>query len=186
MVDPDRLLRSLDKDMDELMRDVDAVVERLGEARTPREVIAAGVGDAWNELGTLREAYDKLRQAQEFVMTGEHQWTASRSNYLDDPHASDTHIANLDIIFPDWRDKSTRLIMISGEEPDPRPWPLDPIEQLVWFFSSDARVWIPTRRQLDQLHADRRRRRNPMPAKKPKPKYPKQIHGGIVPTGAMG
>ena len=61
-------------------------------------------GSSWKELGTLREAYDKLRQAQEFVMLGEHEWTASRSNYLD-PHASDTHIANLDAIFPSWRDK---------------------------------------------------------------------------------
>ena len=86
----------------------------------------------------------------------------------------------LENIFPDWRDKSSRLIMISGEEPDPRPWPLDPIEQLVWFSSSDAQVWIPTRRQLDQLHADRQRRRNPTPAKKPKSKYPKQIHGETV------
>ena len=129
------------------------------------------------QLGTFREAYDELRQAQEFVMTGEHQWTASRSNYLDDRHASDCAISNLDTIFPDWRDKSTRLIILSGEEPDPRPWPLGPIEQFVWFSSSDAQVWIPTRRQLDQLHADRQRRRNPMPAKKPKSKYPKQIHG---------
>lgn len=152
------MLRSLSRDMDALMRDLAATVDQLGGATTPREVIAAGVGDAWNQLGGLRRQYDDLRQAQQLAMDAE--LARYQSNYLNDPHANDAWIADLDTIFPDWRDKkgATRIVVtaIGTTEPDPRPWPVDdPTEQLVW-LASNAQVWIPTHRQLDELHANRR------------------------------
>ena len=43
----DRILESLAEDMRALVDEVGAVVDRLGDARTPREVIAAGLGETW-------------------------------------------------------------------------------------------------------------------------------------------
>jgi hypothetical protein len=67
-LDPDRLLKSLSVDLVAVMEDVEAVVNRLGGARTPQEVIAAGVGDEYNRLGALRERYDQIREAQTWTL----------------------------------------------------------------------------------------------------------------------
>ena len=175
MVDPDRL-RSLSHALAGVMEDVAAAVERLGGARTPREVIAAGTADAWNELGALRDAYDQIREAQRWVVGAE--WSFSQSSYLDDPHANDHYLARLDLVFPAWNIKSTKLFVLSGPEPDPRPWPTsDPVEMLVWLSTSGAQPWVPTRRQLENLRAERRRRLNPPPKRTPPPSdSPKQQH----------
>ena len=69
-----------------------------------------------------------------------------RSNYLlDDPLATDTTLRNLDQIFPAWREPDTTHTTLSdAPQADPRPWPQDPISQLVWLATSEAQPWVPT------------------------------------------
>lgn len=177
-LDPDRLLKSLSVELDALMEDVEAVVNRLGGARTPQEVIAAGVGDEYNKLGELRERYDQLRRAQDWTLGSD--LSLTQSKFFDDPHANCARIRNLDMIFPAWRDGSTNRVVLSGVEPDPRPWPSDPVEFLFWLVTSEAEWWLPTRRQLEQLHAERARRLHPAPKvrhHRPDRPEPKQSHG---------
>ena len=117
-----RVLASLNAHLQALMDDVSAVVERLNGARTPNEVIAAGVGDAWRELFPLRQSYDKIRQGQEWTMLGRDELQNARSKYVDDPHASDAWIANLDDFFDGWRE-ADRTFRLSGDAPRRQPWP---------------------------------------------------------------
>ncbi|OMC33433.1 hypothetical protein A5739_08820 [Mycobacterium colombiense] len=160
----DALCRSLADDLAQLMDSVAAVVDELKGARTPAQVIDLGVADAWKKLPTLRTEYDRIRAAQELVMAREAEWQHAKSDrYHDDPLASDMALANLDDIFPRWRDGHTDTFVLQGEKPDPRPWPKDPVEQLVWLCTSNARPWIPTSGELDRLAGQRRRRANPMP-----------------------
>ncbi|SDC25840.1 hypothetical protein SAMN04488581_0400 [Mycolicibacterium neoaurum] len=175
--DRDRLLRSLHADMDALMADVSAVVRRLNGASTPSEAIKGGVSDAWTELGVLREAYDQIRAAQMFVIAGAYNVLSdAQSKYLDDPLASNIAIANLDDVFPAWRiPNRTHTRMSNDPPPDPRPWPLDGIEQLVWLATSGAQVWVPTLKQLGTV-ARERSRRAANPVKRGRPDRPPTPH----------
>jgi hypothetical protein len=162
--DPDGVLESLSRDFEALMTEVDAAVQRLGDARTPAEVIANNASAAWNELGVLRRSYDALRVAQSAVMASAapDAVQASRLLHLDDPLASDAMIANLDDVFPTWRQSQPRHM--DGALNDLRPWPVDDYTaELVWLSASDAEPWIPTVKQLEQLQAERRHRMNPNP-----------------------
>jgi len=103
-----------------------------------------------------------------------------RSPHVDDPLADDTHIRNLDEVFPGWRDPDTRISM-QGTPPDRRPWPTDPIEQLVWFVNGPADIWLPTTAELQRLHQQRIKRLNPTPEVQPEPHKPKQQFGVVYP-----
>jgi hypothetical protein len=157
-----RMCASLNAHLQALMDDVSAVVECLNGARTPNEVIASGVGDVWRELFPLRQSYDQIRQAQEWALLGRDELINSRSRYVDDAHASDVMIRNLDDVLPGWNQPDTTF-RISGDAPRRQPWPADPIEMLVWLAHSDAEPWIPTIVQLAELHAERHRRLHPLP-----------------------
>ncbi|SHY85547.1 Uncharacterised protein [Mycobacteroides abscessus subsp. bolletii] len=85
------------------------------------------------------------------------------SPYLVDELASDLMISNLDEVLPGWRAPQTGTIRIQGPAPDRRPWPADPIEQLVWLALSDARPWIPTITELGKLWAARKAHIDPTP-----------------------
>jgi hypothetical protein len=102
--------------------------------------------------------YDQIRIAQEWAMSGDLQFTSWRSNYiLDDPLATDIAIANLDQVFPAWREPdSTDTTFSDAPQDDPRPWPKDSLEQLIWLAASEAQPWVPTSADLSQLHAQRR------------------------------
>jgi hypothetical protein len=90
-VETDRILGYLSEALTTVMDQVADVVEHLDGARTPQQVIDAGVGDAWRELSPLRDEYDQIRTAQEWAMSGDLQLTSPRSKYLlDDPLATDT------------------------------------------------------------------------------------------------
>jgi hypothetical protein len=54
-------------------------------------------------------------------------------------------------------------VYVSGPAPDRRPWPNDPVPQFVWMITSDLRLWIPIRAEIDALHAERHRRLHPVP-----------------------
>jgi hypothetical protein len=165
--DPDNLLTILSADMDELMAEIESAVSKLKGATTPIEAINADTSTAWRELAPLRDTYDSLRHAQTLVLLDAPVMN-HRSPHIDDPLADDTHIANLDDVFPGWHDPDNRFAM-QGTPDDRRPWPADPLEQLVWFVNSPAELWIPTTSDLDALHAKRRDRLNPMPDNDPTP-----------------
>lgn len=171
----DTLLKSLARDLAALMAAIDNAVAQLDGARTPAEAITRGVEDAYRELPALRESYDLLRAAQMTVVLAADPFhvQAARSAHIDDPMASDLVLANMDAVLPGWRlpDKRNH-ITINGAMPDRRPWPLDPIEQLVWLSTSNAEVWLPTLAELDALRERRQAHVNPQP-KQPQPK-PKQ------------
>jgi hypothetical protein len=165
-VETDRILGYLSEALTTVMDQVADVVEHLDGARTPQQVIDAGVGDAWRELSPLRDEYDQIRTAQEWAMSGDLQLTSPRSKYLlDDPLATDTAIANLDDVFPAWREPdNTHSTFSTAPQTDPRPWPQDPVEQLVWLAASEAQPWVPTSTDLNWLHAERRKRADPQSA----------------------
>ena len=101
------------------------------------------------------------------------------SHYFnDDPHASRLFIRNIDSVFPGWLDGATTTFSMSGARPDPRPWPTDPVAQLVWLSSSAAEVWLPTFAQLEQLQQELHRKHNPEPAT-PQPDKRKKPVGTI-------
>ncbi|MCV7088886.1 hypothetical protein [Mycobacterium interjectum] len=170
-VHTETLLKSLAADLDDLMGHVADVVSRLHGATTPTAAIANGTADAWRELPPLREEYDDLRDAQLTVMHAADvvHIQSAQSPHLDDEMATDLAIANLDDVLPGWRGRAPAHVVISGSPPDRRPWPTDPIEQLVWLLSSTAKPWVPTLAQLYRLNEDRRKRANPTPNPTPKP-----------------
>jgi hypothetical protein len=172
LTNADRVLGSLAKDLDKLMRQVDAAVQRLQGARTPAEAIAREAADAWRELSDLRRSYDDLRTAQQGVMAVHPAHVqASRTTYWDDELTSDTQIANLDTVFPRWR--QPQLSNLDRSPIDSRPWPLgDDVAELVWLSDSAAEPWIPRLAELDRLQRDRREAANP---------NPKQV-AGLVPA----
>lgn len=162
----DRILGCLDADLADVMAKVESVVERLDGARTPQQVIDRGVGDAWRELRPLRADYDAIRAAQDWAMAGEMLHTSSRSDYwAGDPMASDCALQNLDEVWPGWKSKPVGEYSLSVAVDDPRPWPPDPVEQLVWLCTSAAQAWVPTIAELEQLGRERLQRiNNPEPA----------------------
>jgi len=182
LVDPNRLLRSLAADFDALMAELKSVVDRLGGAKSAAEAVDVGddAVDAWRGLAPLRSRYDELRAAQNFVFQHEHELLQnSRSRYIDerhvnpDPLASDLAVRNLDEVFPEWRQPDTRVTLV-GESPNRRPWPEDPVAQLVWMVTSEAQPWLPTIGQVKELHAERHRRLNPPPKTQRLSEFPKQ------------
>lgn len=171
--DPNPMLRRLNDDLSALMEDVAEVVERLGGARTVADVIAADMGPVWKELGPLRKSYDEIRRAQELALLGRSTLIDARSKWVDDDHASDAWIKNLDDVWPGWNQQD-RTIRLSGDAPRRQPWPRDETEMLVWLRNSDAKPWIPTLAQLAELHAERHRRLNPPPKPHQLSEFPKQ------------
>jgi hypothetical protein len=168
-VHTETLLESLATDLTDLMADVKTVVSRLDGATTAAAAIANGTADAWRELPQLREEYDDLRDAQLTVMHAAdfiHIQNA-QSPHIDDEMATDLALANLDELVPGWRNPAPAHISISGTIPDRRPWPTDPVEQLVWLAASNARPWVPTLAQLYRLQERRRTKDNP-PLARPK------------------
>jgi hypothetical protein len=154
---PDALLRPLSEDLDNLMGRVTEVVDRLNGATNANEAINADVADAWRELPAYRREYDDIRNTQQLLMLHDDRPPGDHtSDYVNDPLASDVVIANLDDLMPGWRGPDTRYTL-QGPPPDRRPWPNDPLEQLVWLITSPAKVWIPTDSDLTALHATRRR-----------------------------
>jgi hypothetical protein len=181
MIAPDPLLTILATDLNELFGRVRPIAAGLDGARTPTEAITIGVADVWNELTALRQTYDEIRAAQDAVMNGDDLGRGyvqmAKSSYLtdvgfDDELTTDLALANLDDVFPTWR-QSLQMGLMDRRPLDVRPWPKDdPVSRLIWLATSDAAPWIPTLAQLDELAAERRERMNPSPRQFP----------GIVPA----
>lgn len=153
------------------------LVSRLKGCHTASAIVANGDPDvlvAYQDLRRLRVEYDSVRAAQDFLMTGDPRADWHRSEWLyDDELATDLAIGNLDEIFPRWKrhqsDFSVTRIA-DGPEPDPRPWPKDKTEQLIWLVTSGATVWVPTKADLHQLserRTEERRHAGGAPSRRP-------------------
>ena len=159
--DPDALLQLLSDDLDTFMARATGVVDRLHGASTATQAITSGVADVWRELPALRTEYDDIRQTQTLMMLGLDDNPRDHvSEHIDDPMASDLTFANMDDLIPGWRQTDTTYT-VQGAPPDRRPWPSDPLEQLVWLVTGPAEVWIPTGSDLSRLHTERRHRIDP-------------------------
>jgi hypothetical protein len=152
----DHVIASLQTDLDEIASALAAVVDRLDGARNAAEAIQRGVADPWQELTPLRAQLDSVWQAYDWTMMGDQRVIHSRSEYLDDPLASDLRIADLDSVFPEWKHQpGNNAIQRWDDHRRMQPWPADPIEQLPWIATSGATLWCPTPRQLDEQKAKR-------------------------------
>lgn len=148
------ILAALNSDLAAVMGVAAAIVQRLDGTHTAAAIVASrdpARMDAYTDLAELREKYDAIRVAQDWTTAGDPRDQHARSTYLDDPLASDTAISNLDQIFPAWKHRSPDIAIMRWDQPDARPWPKDPVEQLIWMVVSDAQPWIPTWDDLDKL-----------------------------------
>lgn len=158
-VHSDAILASLASQFATLMEEVRSVAAELHGATTAGDAIARGTENAWRQLPDLRDQYDRLRAAQQTVITVSfepHLIATARSPHIEDPLASDFALANLDEVLPGWRRPDRRAVTPFGELGDRRPWPIDdPLAQLVWLVTSDAQPWLPTAKDLAALRAKR-------------------------------
>jgi hypothetical protein len=173
----DRMLTSLARALGDVMAAAAEVVARLDGAQNAAQAIERGVADAWQELPPLRAEYDSIRQAQDWVMSGDHRVIHCRSEYLwTDDLATDLAIANLDEVFSDWKHAPrNNSIQQWDNQHRLQPWPPDPTEQFVWLCTSGAQVWCPTTRQLDELKAQRQRARAHPDGPPPQPRPERQL-----------
>ena len=61
----------------------------------------------------------------------------------------------LERFFPAWKRPAANTAIARWDTPDPRPYPEDPLAQLVWLATSGAEIWTPTRRELRELRAQK-------------------------------
>jgi len=165
--DADRALAILNTAMTEVMGIASVLVSRLGGHHNAAAIVAAGDPDvlaAWQDMRRLRaDEYDQIRAAEGWIRAGDPRELNYRSNWLyNDDLASDFTASNMDDLFPQWKQRKPEFAIISAtDQPqaDPRPWPNDPVEQLVWMITAGARMWVPTWAQLGELGRQRRRDR---------------------------
>jgi hypothetical protein len=164
------ILGSLAADFESIMADVTSVANQLNGARDASAAIARNAEDAWRRLPELRDEYDKIRSAQTSVVVAAfdpYLLATARSSYIEDELASDVAIANLDELLPSWKRPDNRTTTSFRELGDRRPWPIDdPLAQLVWLVTSNAKPWLPTEPELRNLHAERAARINKRAADK--------------------
>jgi len=158
------ILTELNARVTATISEVRTLAQDLDGIQSADDAITAGkkASDAWRQLPTLRAQYDALRTAQTVVMGQNYEGIAERARQIGDNDrlARDTDIANLDEVWPGWRAQAASDVprdAISGERLISAPWPADPLAQLVWLATSDAKVWAPTKQQLVQLWEDRAR-----------------------------
>lgn len=161
-VDP--ALARLNDSMNSVMSIAAKLVSRLMGCHTAAAIVANGDPDplaAYQDLRRLRaNEYDAIRTAQTWVMTASTRRVINfHSDWLiDDDLADDAQIGDLDRLFPSWkrqRGADSITAITDQPQPDPRPWPKDKTEQLIWMVSSGAKVWVPTFAQLGALGRQR-------------------------------
>jgi hypothetical protein len=182
----DRALTYLNEMIGNVMGIARHHVARLDGCHTAAQIVANGDPDplaAYQDLRRLRsEEYDAVRTAQGWITSVDHREMHYRSKWLhDDDLASDLAIGDLDRVFPQWKQHKPEFSIIATSDqpqPDPRPWPKNPTEQLIWLVISGAKVWVPTWTQLSALgrrrteeraHAGGQSRRPNQPNRRTKP-----------------
>lgn len=176
-----QLLTNLHRQLAELIdrsRQPATVLAGLDDAEA---VLRAG-GEAARAFGELDEhwkTYTEIRSAQNRIMrefVDEVLLSNCRTDHCPDPAADDTHFANLDQVFPQWRRRSgdTQSMEVTASgiplvRPVTAPWPERGPMQLSWFINHDAQFWVPTPDQLRALHTQRRTRPEPNVSKRTRP-----------------
>ncbi|MGH3968898.1 MAG: hypothetical protein ACRDTV_12490 [Mycobacterium sp.] len=161
-----QLLTRLNDDLTHLLDEARQAAAQLGGATTAEEAIAEDAGTHWKALTALAGEYALLREAQDDVMRRapfDYLNGSRPANGQGEDHTSDLRLANLDQLWPDWRDPGIKTIRMDGGRDRLEPWPEDNAGLLLWLVTSPAQAWIPTLPQLDQLRTKRIARSNPMP-----------------------
>lgn len=161
----DTMLAGLHDDLQDMLREVDALAADLDGADTAQAALAADKGTAWRRLTALVDDYRTLRLAQSSLMSNHMDYvTSARPAAGGEEPASDLHIANLDDLWPNWsKPGGPQRINVDGGKHRYEPWPTDPVQFLLWLATSNAEAWIPTRRELDSLNHERLQKANPNP-----------------------
>lgn len=147
----DRLLTHLNGQLTNLIDEAQAPATTLRDTQTADEAIRAGAEAiaAFGQLDDIWRRYREIRDAQLHVLqhyVSHHIVERGRNAHCRDELANDHFIANLDEVFPGWRNGSH----------DRGPWPEPGPLQLKWLIcNSDAQLWVPTERQIEQLWTDR-------------------------------
>ncbi|GBG37884.1 hypothetical protein NJB14197_27150 [Mycobacterium montefiorense] len=130
----------LTRDLDEVMDSVALVATRLDGARNPAEAIKRGVTDVWQELTRLRDRYDRLRQAQDWVMADHAQITDAPTTYARDDDAPNPVLSNFDEILTHLRTPVQPHALHDWETSRVHLRPEDPIAQLIRFATSRGQL----------------------------------------------
>jgi hypothetical protein len=153
----DEILAALHDSLMEVMDRVSAAVVKLKGAVSPAQAIDFGTGPAWKALTPLAARYAEIRTAQEWALGPEF----IAAHHYSDELVSDLTVSNLDEL---WVDRDRHTISFGGvPQQDPRPWPSDETERLIWLATSGANPWIPTTQQLNRLNKERAAQRNAAP-----------------------
>lgn len=150
----DTVLADLHQQLEDVLAEARKVAVNLDGARDAQAAISAGPAavKAWGHITALLPRYAQVREAQATAM---HKFAdglarRARPDYGSTPVGSDAYLANVDSVWPGWRDRPVEDGMGGGRQTAGN-WPDDAVELLVWLVLSDAQPWVPTRRQLDQL-----------------------------------
>ncbi|MGV9331055.1 hypothetical protein [Nocardia sp. NPDC003726] len=159
-----QLLGHLHQQLTDLIDRARPAAETLAEVTEAEDVIRAGAAavEAFGVLDQCWTEYTEIRTAQ-FRLTTQHfdplVLTSCRSDRCSDEAASDTYYSNLDDLYPEWRERpgqpSSRAVF--GADPGV-PWPDRGPLQLKWFIDHGAKFWVPTEKQIGQLHSSRAQR----------------------------
>ncbi|WP_153805712.1 hypothetical protein [Nocardia sp. SYP-A9097] len=162
----DEILSQLNSQLQPILASIEMAVAELGEAWNMAEAVDAGTAEAWRKLIQLRSEYNTLRASQQKVMAEvRDSLVIAKSSRTRDDRASETHIRNLDDIWPEWASPldTTGQSIVPGINPalvldrgeDSQPWPENDDEFMVWAVRNDVELWIPTIAQLRELSETR-------------------------------
>jgi hypothetical protein len=132
----DSQLKLLAGDLNKVMNNVAHVAARLHGARNPAEAIKRGVTDVWQELTSLRESYDGIRQAQHWIMAGDSHTSSAPTTYTSDANTSGPVLANFDEILKHLRTPVRHHGLRDWDTFGSHPQPEDRIAQLIRFAGS--------------------------------------------------
>lgn len=151
------LIASLCVQLRELVEAATEVAGQLSdEVSTAQAAIQVGAADHWKSLTELRSAYDTIREAQRALyrcdtVNFDKMAAGDDSHTVDDLDARLYFHRNLVGVAPDWRGHRTNdAAWTIGTY----PWPVDPVEKLLWFIRNDSGIWCPTGAQVDALVAE--------------------------------
>lgn len=155
----DQALGHLDGQLADLLDEARALAPQLDGATTAQQAIAAGSKGvkAWQKITELAPRYSAIRHAQVLLMDkfAPDMARRARPSFSSTATGSDAVLANLDEVWPGWRDKQPERLDFFARS-TVGPWPEgDDVELFVWLVTSAAQPWVPTRRQLQALWDER-------------------------------
>ena len=156
----DQRIASVARDVDGIMNEARPIATTLiaADVHNAHQAIEHNMADRYQELRPFSEKLDSAFQAYDWLIPAVY-LINHRSEYLDDPFASDTRIANLDEIDKGWKSPPQNLAFQSWDSRRPELCPADGIDRMIWFYSSGAQVRAATTRQLNEQKAQRMRDR---------------------------